>query len=73
MRSQLSLYQHPIRGSLKALQPCQKTLNISHPDEARLPRLPDSMRPTNHRHATKQRCKTHLRQAPHQWLSRQGD
>ncbi|GFX24673.1 hypothetical protein TNCV_3344531 [Trichonephila clavipes] len=24
-------------------QPCQKTLNISHPDEARLPRLPDSM------------------------------
>ncbi|GFS63851.1 hypothetical protein TNCV_1128631 [Trichonephila clavipes] len=24
-------------------QPCQKTLNISHPDEARLPRLPDSI------------------------------
>ncbi|GFT31631.1 hypothetical protein TNCV_230701 [Trichonephila clavipes] len=24
-------------------QPCQKTLNISHPDEARSPRLPDSI------------------------------
>ncbi|GFU59959.1 uncharacterized protein TNCV_667491 [Trichonephila clavipes] len=41
--SQLSLYQHPIREQPLSSQPCQKTLNISHPDEARLPRLPDSM------------------------------
>ncbi|GFV14196.1 hypothetical protein TNCV_526701 [Trichonephila clavipes] len=41
--SQLSLYQHPIREQPLSSQPCQKTLNISHPDEARLPRLPDSI------------------------------
>ncbi|GFU27692.1 hypothetical protein TNCV_515871 [Trichonephila clavipes] len=34
---------HPIREQPLSSQPCQKTLNISHPDEARLPRLPDSI------------------------------
>ncbi|GFU59939.1 hypothetical protein TNCV_667341 [Trichonephila clavipes] len=40
-QSQISLYHHPIREQPLSSQPCQKTLNISHPDH--LPRLPDSI------------------------------
>ncbi|GFU51011.1 DUF4817 domain-containing protein [Trichonephila clavipes] len=37
------IWTHPIREQPLSSQSCQNTLNISQPDEARLPRLPDSI------------------------------